>query len=178
MNENRKNEYAEFINSEEWKAIRDTFVKDKRCAMCGVNREIEAHHIRYQKGIKGYCDMSNLVPLCRTCHNNVHFLESEISAGWSKRDDVSMGQLTYRLNIFRYRYEHGTVHNNFSTLDYMKRLISFVPEDKKNTKTRIMIVVDGVSDYKEVTFGCALQWALKELTTMPQWRGWSNGKVE
>lgn len=166
MNDNRMNEYIDFIQSEEWKAVRDAFVKDKYCAMCGTAREIEAHHIRYQKGVKGFCDMKNLIPLCRTCHNNVHLLESEIVASWSKHDYVTQQQLTFRLNIFRYRYEHSTFNQKMSTLDYMQRLISFIPEERRNIKTRIQVMNNGVSDYKSTNFSIALVWALRILTTM------------
>lgn len=52
------------------------FVRDSngnRCFTCGSNSELEAHHLdSYKENKKRRTDVSNGVPLCKTCHLDFH----------------------------------------------------------------------------------------------------------
>lgn len=43
--------------------------KGRKCAICGYERRILAHHI---DGDRDNNALTNLVPLCSTCHNRIH----------------------------------------------------------------------------------------------------------
>lgn len=59
-----------------WKRIRDSYVKEhpfcEQCFECGILVPVdEVHHkIPISKG--GMHDRSNLMSLCRSCHNKIH----------------------------------------------------------------------------------------------------------
>lgn len=124
--------YHEFINSEEWRAVRNAFVEGKSCTMCGSAREIQAHHLKYEQGIKGYCNMDNLVPLCRTCHEKVHMLEFEIKEKWWRFEYVRPFDITFRMLALKHSYEHGGFHGIVSTNDYLIRMVQCLTSNIKN----------------------------------------------
>ena len=141
MNElNKKDVYDRFINSLEWRAVRNAFVEGKKCKMCGSDVEIEAHHVRYVEGVKGYCDTSNLVPLCRLCHYVVHTLESEIKYGWARQNKFYLSSASFRLNLLGRMYEKTHVAGmSISTREYLQRVIDYIPENTSNIELKVLV---------------------------------------
>ena len=73
-----KNEYSDFLQSMEWKAVRNEYIKTHSvCGMCGRPAS-EVHHFIYEKGELGYLNTKNLVSLCRSCHREVHLFDKLI----------------------------------------------------------------------------------------------------
>jgi 5-methylcytosine-specific restriction endonuclease McrA len=73
-------EYSEYIKSKRWRAVRDRYWASdlpKECYICGVKggTSMDLHHRTYKN--LGNERLMDLVPLCRTCHNNVHTLHRE-----------------------------------------------------------------------------------------------------
>ena len=67
-----KVKYHDYIKSDEWKAKkmachkRDCF----QCQMCGTAKNLVAHHLTYDR--LGNEDLSDLITLCKDCHEKVH----------------------------------------------------------------------------------------------------------
>ena len=73
-----KKEYADFLQSMEWKAVRNEYIKThSKCFMCGRPAS-EVHHFKYERGELGYLNTKNLVSLCRSCHREVHLFDKII----------------------------------------------------------------------------------------------------
>ncbi len=66
-----KDVYSEYLNSDEWKNIRDIrMMYDKEiCSDC-YNHATEVHHITYQR--LGNEKLGDLVSLCNLCHKKRH----------------------------------------------------------------------------------------------------------
>ena len=74
-----KKEYADFLQSMEWKAVRNEYIKTHQvCGMCDRPAS-EVHHFKYETGELGYLNTKNLVSLCRSCHREVHLFDKLIS---------------------------------------------------------------------------------------------------
>lgn len=67
-----KPNYYEYMNSPEWKAKREERLKhDKfQCQMCHTAKNLVVHHITYDR--LGHEDLSDLITLCKKCHESVH----------------------------------------------------------------------------------------------------------
>jgi len=69
----RKIEYADYINSQKWKSFRLSIIKERgyKCEKCGANnRIIHAHHLTYERFMKELPEDIQL--LCVLCHKEVH----------------------------------------------------------------------------------------------------------
>jgi 5-methylcytosine-specific restriction endonuclease McrA len=80
-------EYAEYIKSKRWRAVRDRYWASrlpKACYICGVDggTGMDLHHRTYKN--LGNERLMDLVPLCRPCHQDVHDLHR------SKGDDRTL----------------------------------------------------------------------------------------
>ena len=67
-----KVDYYEYMNSPEWKAKREERLKhDKyQCQLCHTAKNLVVHHVTYDR--LGHEDLSDLVTLCKKCHESVH----------------------------------------------------------------------------------------------------------
>jgi len=67
-----KLDYAKYIKSEEWKEKREErlFLDGYKCRFCGSAINIVVHHVTYDNVPNE--DMTDLVSLCKTCHNKLH----------------------------------------------------------------------------------------------------------
>lgn len=75
-----KREYHEYLQSLEWKDRRDDKLWEAgyRCSMCGASGydiRLEVHHLTYER--VGHELPSDLMVLCRTCHQKRHSKEGE-----------------------------------------------------------------------------------------------------
>lgn len=69
---NKKESYAEYLESPTWRKIRAQALKrDKnKCRACG-EKAVHVHHVRYPKNL-GEEKMEWLYSLCAPCHNSIH----------------------------------------------------------------------------------------------------------
>lgn len=68
----QKVDYREYIQSPEWR-IKATGCKERygnRCAVCNAKGGLDAHHRTYER--LGDEDPSDLIALCRECHDSFH----------------------------------------------------------------------------------------------------------
>jgi len=61
-------EYAEYLQSDHWKAMREAALEraGRKCQTCAATHRLEVHHNTYAR--IGCEDMTDLVVLCRECH--------------------------------------------------------------------------------------------------------------
>jgi len=65
-------EYAEYLRSPTWKAIRKTVLDSSpMCLKCGKRLAKELHHLIYRRDVEDVRIMSDILPLCRECHQLV-----------------------------------------------------------------------------------------------------------
>lgn len=71
--------YQEYLNSNEWKRVRDFALKNghgKFCEICGETKNLNIHHRRYTRihkvSLKKQIEF--LTTLCRRCHEIVHLM--------------------------------------------------------------------------------------------------------
>jgi len=121
-----KQEYTEYINSQEWRDKRERYFKvfEKKCVACEYTSETDIiilHHRTYHNvGEEKYKD---LIPLCWDCHGRLHdfmFLSRPQSLKRKTREFIrdrrrQMGLKGFRMNAF---YRKGK-----KTDDYVKRLL-------------------------------------------------------
>lgn len=64
--------YYKYIESDEWYELREKcFERDEYvCRLCGSSENLQAHHLSYER--LGMNELSDLVTLCRKCHQAVH----------------------------------------------------------------------------------------------------------
>lgn len=67
-----KDEYREYLNSEEWFSLRDKVLEyfGHRCAVCDCGFDLDVHHRTYARA--GREDFTDLIALCRECHSMFH----------------------------------------------------------------------------------------------------------
>lgn len=62
----------EYLKSDEWKQLRQTILGAKpNCQCCKMNEASDVHHLVY-KNIVDIKVNTDLIPVCRTCHNFIH----------------------------------------------------------------------------------------------------------
>jgi hypothetical protein len=68
---NRKEYREEYLNSPEWKAIRDlVFFEPLECQCCKNTLATDLHHMVYRDIVD--IKISDLLPVCRSCHDFIH----------------------------------------------------------------------------------------------------------
>ena len=67
-----KEEYKAYLNSPRWQAIRKRLYReyDYKCAMCGSPKNLNVHHITYER--LGEEKDEDLTVLCQKCHGELH----------------------------------------------------------------------------------------------------------
>lgn len=86
-------EYVDYIQSEDWKAIAEERkrIDGNKCVLCGRSDNLQVHHRSYKN--LGHEDvMNDLVTLCQDCHEFVHENKDEVICG------ISGGVLLAKLN--------------------------------------------------------------------------------
>lgn len=62
--------YAVYLKSKHWHGLRKrVFRQCKKCLACGIDEDLEIHHIRYRRFEESNDDV---IPLCRGCHQALH----------------------------------------------------------------------------------------------------------
>ena len=73
-------DYRSYIESSEWAAVRHIALglADFRCRLCNSARSLEVHHRTYER--RGCEYLSDLIVLCRPCHQKHHDVEVATNA--------------------------------------------------------------------------------------------------
>jgi len=77
-------EYLDYIKSDNWKNKKVKYYKKhtKICEACGSTKDIHLHHKTYRRLREE--TSRDLVPLCSTCHDEVHRIARKQGIGMSK----------------------------------------------------------------------------------------------
>lgn len=131
-----KEEYSDFLQSMEWKAVRNEYIKNH--SVCGLCKRpaTEVHHFAYEKGELGYLNTKNLVSLCRSCHREVHLFDKLITrfAGSDLMTPSiieSFRELMDVPEINKLRQEEEYRKAEILTGGYMYRLFFYAPNARK-----------------------------------------------
>lgn len=64
--------YQKYLRTRHWGDLRLRVVRRSRgrCEQCDVKGPLEVHHLTYER--RGHERMSDLIALCRSCHEAVH----------------------------------------------------------------------------------------------------------
>jgi 5-methylcytosine-specific restriction endonuclease McrA len=61
----------EYLKSQKWKKMKKFIhFRDGVCQLCGSDKNLEVHHITYDR--LGDENPDDLILLCRTCHQDIH----------------------------------------------------------------------------------------------------------
>lgn len=68
-------EYRQYLNSPEWKKLRESFISHKgsKCEKCGSESNLQVHHLHYKNIFKE--KFEDLMVLCKSCHRKEHKLD-------------------------------------------------------------------------------------------------------
>ena len=77
-----KQEKLTYFASPKWKSMRQLILSrdNHQCQSCGAKSSLEIHHITYENF--GDEDISQLVSLCRDCHQEIHDLNGYSRDGY------------------------------------------------------------------------------------------------
>lgn len=86
--------YDHYINSKRWQKRRIAYyaVHDKRCRACDSTEQIHLHHHTYAR--MGYEHDDDLVPLCESCHTQVHQLHQTMGRQVRSKKKPSLTEAT------------------------------------------------------------------------------------
>lgn len=98
----------------------------RECWKCGAEDELQVHH---RDGDRTNNDAENLLPLCRTCHSNVHngiledLADELLPPG--QRPQIDSDTTTYQFDIPEHRWEEwkNTVPRSKSLDERLRELI-------------------------------------------------------
>ena len=76
------NEYKTYIKTDGWKTKAEIRKKvdGYKCAICGKTDNLQVHHLHY-KTFMNENPETDLVTLCKECHEHVHDIKDEITLG-------------------------------------------------------------------------------------------------
>lgn len=82
-------DYAEYLSSENWKAIRSRVFDsvDHKCAGCSA-KATQVHHRDYRPRVLDGQDLDPLVALCRRCHYLIHKKVGTSERTWQEEEEV------------------------------------------------------------------------------------------
>lgn len=66
--------YKSFLKSKYWKRVRVIVLKRDKfsCAICKSSKNLEAHHDTYKNHGQEHKNLSDLITLCHSCHEDYH----------------------------------------------------------------------------------------------------------
>lgn len=67
--------YRDFVRTRYWKTlvVRRKFIDGNVCTVCGSSKHLQVHHLTYEHHGDERHYMHELVTLCKTCHEKIHF---------------------------------------------------------------------------------------------------------
>lgn len=90
--------YQDFLKSDIWKAIKGVWWKKRqakpefwgRCRICGTDKGLLLHHIKYKRVTR--ISLSGVIPVCHNCHGDIHefsnknpFVSIKVATRWLMR---------------------------------------------------------------------------------------------
>lgn len=113
-------DYQKYLKSYEWKRTRDERIAiDQKCQICGRPFDLNVHHMTY--GNVPYEKMSDLITLCRFCHEKV---ESEKGRPYYESFSI-VNKLICHKFIKEYKEKDYAYHGDldFCELNTVKRYL-------------------------------------------------------
>lgn len=83
--------------SSQWASVRDSFLRGRRCAVCGGRRSLVAHHvIPFHLAPDLELEESNLIPLCEAKRYgiNCHLLCGHVG-NWQRANPIVLADVAY-----------------------------------------------------------------------------------
>ena len=117
----QKDDYNEYINSDEWKQKREEIfkLKGRRCNICGTTFGlIDCHHLNYDHfKHEEENEYADVIPLCRDCHTALHdFMKENEDVIKQLKSDLERLKDSFRA---KYRYAIAdTIYNRTKDLFY------------------------------------------------------------
>lgn len=73
----RDDNYAVFLNSKYWNAVRNLVLKrDKfKCVICSETKNLQIHHNTYKNHFNEHKHLGDLMTLCKECHKQHHYAQ-------------------------------------------------------------------------------------------------------
>ena len=114
---NKKEIYAEYLQSEKWKVVREcTFIiHGKSCKKCGAETNLQVHHLRYPEILGNENVSEDLIVLCKECHQKVHGIEAIVYKDLNMQKESGVIYLTWT-NIFREMLDDGVEDKHIARL--------------------------------------------------------------
>ena len=62
--------YLEFLKTKYWSKVKRQVLKrdNYKCQKCGSGKLLHVHHLTYKHHLKEHCHLSDLITLCKQCH--------------------------------------------------------------------------------------------------------------
>lgn len=86
--------YDAYILSEEWQKFRKRYFGSgmpRLCLACGSSRRITLHHMTYSR--LGREMLTDVCPLCRTCHERLHAAETTAGRGGATAFQIQLSSV-------------------------------------------------------------------------------------
>lgn len=114
---NRKEYREEYLNSNEWKTLRSKILSTGcKCQCCNDQDAIDVHHMVYRNIVD--VKVSDLVPVCRECHNLLHKAIRDGYISQRVQDLDIIKQLTYNIyNDEEYKVYHKWLYSKHHLSD-------------------------------------------------------------
>ena len=141
--------YKDYLNSKEWKNLKDEFYEEKDCMHCEICNVLDqkiqynAHHWRYSKN---WADdnTSNLVNLCRDCHAEQHDMHPK--EYWSGNTWENKYHYLHEQNLLKIEDWNGDRDLVESiSHSYRDALLSILSQNQINFYKRYKMNKDGTS---------------------------------
>lgn len=129
-------EYRKYLLSETWKQKRKKILDrdENRCQICGAKDDLIVHHLTYDFSYNlGDEPDSNLVTVCRMCHEDIHEVEKRYVDSVNKLVDYWDSAMKYAASqIFHRDKAFGGdlnfCHKNQGAREYFNKIMEFIPQ--------------------------------------------------
>lgn len=131
MLEYKINEYDRYLESEEWKQIRDNEIKNHPfCTFCGKTENLQVHHCDYSKS-------PHLIVLCRGCHEIIsEMVMNYNNSPWKDRLDSNFAPeivKKYIIKVYKEQYcKNPDKTYNFLNYSHIKEVCNLFSETLRN----------------------------------------------
>lgn len=93
----RKEYREEYLNSEEWKNLRNTIMSSEPDCQCCGKKASDVHHMTYRNIVD--IKLTDLLPVCRSCHDYIH---EAIKDEWISQRPQDIEEITSKtVNILK-----------------------------------------------------------------------------
>lgn len=122
-----KEEYEEYLQTARWIELRSMRlnIDNFTCQRCGARRDLQVHHINYER-VGGHEDVDrDLITLCRKCHKEVEYNKNEAIYAFRlfgrSRQEIIARWCAVDFSITRQREDYsGGGDKNYCNLDVLK----------------------------------------------------------